>query len=193
MSLINDALKRTQQTTQGDVPPRLDALDLRPIELGQPPVPPGIRWAKWILWVVAMLVVAGNVVLWIAFRNYGSRIEAAARTAKAEAVASPAPQPEPDPAVSDPAPTVEVSPANGTGIDAAGLGAPTFPGPEPAVIQRPELKLKTIVSHPVRPSAMINNQVVFLGDRVEGYIVTAIGQSDVTLESGDDEVVLSLP
>jgi hypothetical protein len=61
------------------------------------------------------------------------------------------------------------------------------------VAERPEFKLKTIVSHPVRPSAMINNRVLFVGDRVEGYTVKIIGQNDVTLAKGDDEVVVSLP
>jgi hypothetical protein len=60
-------------------------------------------------------------------------------------------------------------------------------------VRRPEFRVQSVVFHPTRPSAMINNQVVFVGDRVEGYDVKAITKTQVRLALEGDEITLSLP
>jgi hypothetical protein len=196
MSLINDALKRTQQTTQSQEPPRLDALELHPIEPGHLPPQHDGAGAKRVIWIVVLLVVTCNIALWIVFKDRGNETQVDARTADAETIAplAPAPAPEPVPVVEAPAaPTPEApAPAVISNATASALEA-AAPIAEPAVLARPEFRLKTIVFHPVRPSAMINNRVLFVGDRVEGYTVKVIRLDEVTLAKGEDEVVVSLP
>ena len=188
MSLINDALRRTQQTTEAQEPPRLDALELRPIEPDPAsPAPPDGTGARRIIWILVLLVVAGNLVLWFLFKDRAGNAEVLARTAGAGEVETPAALPKPEPAV---APAV-IEPEPVAPQPAATLSASNAPAP--AVSPGPAFKLQTIVSHPVRPSAMINNRVVFVGDRVEGYTVRAIGKNDVTLFLGDDVITVSLP
>lgn len=194
MSLINDALRRTQQTTQTNEPARLDELELKPVESEQPLVQNGSSGAKRIIWFVVLLVVASNIGLWIVFKDHGNGTPVAARSAEADAVAPRTP--EPAPAASVPTATVSTAPAEPAQTHAEGraeqepvegLLAETRP------VERPDFKLKTILSHPVRPSAMINDRVLFVGDTIQGYTVSAIGKNDVTLTLGTDAVVLSLP
>lgn len=196
MSLINDALKRAQRTTQSNEPPRLDRPGLGSIQPGQPSPQREGGAAKRIIWLVVLAVVACNLILWLVYRNHGSGTQVAARTAETGAVTPVTPQSKPASAVSEPAATASTTPPQAGQRNATETAAATMvdvPAPVPAVIGRPEFKLKTIVFHPVRPSAMINNQILFIGDTVNGYTVTAIGKQNVTLKSGQDELVLSLP
>lgn len=190
MSLINDAIKRTQQTMQTNEPPHLDELELRPIAPLRTLPPNEGGGAKRLIWIVVLLVVSANIALWIVFKDRGNKTEVAARTAENAAV-KPV---EPTPVVEEPAPAPAELPteavASNSAASAAELEPPVI---EPPVIERPEFRLKTIVTHPVRPSAMINNRVLFVGDRVEGYTVIAIGKDEVTLARDEDEVVVSLP
>ena len=192
MSLINDALKHTQQTTQGRQPPRLDELELRPIEPAETPPRNDGGGAKRIIWVLVLFVVTCNIALWIVFKDRGNGTEVAARTTDAEVVEpiaqEPAPVPD-EPAVATSEAVIETGSPN-PAVPVGEVGVLTV---DPPVVERPEFRLNTIVTHPVRPSAMINNRILFMGDRVEGYTVTAIGQHDVTLVLDGDEVVVSLP
>ena len=78
MSLINDALKRTQDNTRGNLPPRLVELELRPIEPLQPP-PARVGGGRIILWIVVVLVVIGNVALFAVFKAVNTKQQVAAR------------------------------------------------------------------------------------------------------------------
>ncbi|MCU0787595.1 MAG: hypothetical protein MUC91_05300 [Verrucomicrobia bacterium] len=196
MSLINDALKRTQQTTQSQEPPRLDALELHPLETGPHPSQQAGAGAKRIIWIVVLLVVTCNIALWIVFKDRGHQTQVEARTADAElsAYIAPTPEPEPIPVLEPavpPAPEVPVPAA----LSNAAAGEVEADASLPAVpaVKRPEFRLKTIVFNPVRPSAMINNRVLFVGDRVEGYTVKGISQDTVWLTRDEDEVAVSLP
>ncbi len=53
-------------------------------------------------------------------------------------------------------------------------------------------KLQGIVFNPRRPSAVINGKTLFLGDRVAGFRVVAIGPDSATLVSGGQTNVLML-
>jgi hypothetical protein len=192
MSLINDALKRTQQVAQTREPPRLDEIELRPIEPGQASTSTDGGGAKRLIWIVVLVVVTLNIALWILFKDRGNEKEVAARTAQAQVIEPVEPMAEA--AVSEvdaPQMPAEVEPADIVAPESPVVIEP--PAAEPAVADRPEFHLKTIVTHPLRPSAMINNRVLFVGDRVEGYTVVAIDQEDVTLSLDGDEVVVSLP
>ena len=147
-----------------------------------------------ILWVIVALVIVGNLALFMVYRAVKSKQEVAARTMEPEfqalqAAAEPEPVAEPEPAM-EPEPIVPLEPA----VEPESAPQPTntvvLEPPEP---DRPEFRLKTIVIHPTRPSAMINNRVAFVGDRVAGYTVVDIRKDEVTLRLDDDEVVVSLP
>ncbi|MCU0772718.1 MAG: hypothetical protein MUE94_13260 [Verrucomicrobia bacterium] len=200
MSLINDALKRTQQTTQTGQPPRLPELELRPIEpAALTPQGGDGSGAKRIIGLIVLVVVALNIALWLVFKDRGSQAEVAARTGEITSAAAAKSEPA-HPVVKSVAAAPIQPPAVAPGSMVPSNTSTAVPEPvveppvqEPPAIVRPEFRLKTIVRHPTRPSAMINNRVLFVGDRVEGYAVTAIGQEEVTLTRDGDEVVVSLP
>jgi hypothetical protein len=56
----------------------------------------------------------------------------------------------------------------------------------------PELKLKGIFYNPRRPSAVVNDRTVYVGDRVNGFSVFAITPQTVTLGNATATNVLSL-
>jgi hypothetical protein len=185
MSLINEALKRAQQSTEANEPPRLEELELRPINPDCTPSSSEGGGARRVIWIVVLLVVTLNIVLWIVFKDRGNETEVAARTVAVEVVEpAPAAPVVPSPGGSSPEVVPEVAPVQ-IEIETAVS--------EPVAIDRPEFNLKTIVAHPMHPSAMINNRVLFVGDRVEGYTVGAINNNDVTLILDEDEIVVSLP
>jgi len=190
MSLINDALKRTQDQTQGEAPPRLADLDLRPIDSASMSTERGDR-PRILMWIVVVMVVLGNVALFALFKTVKSGQPVNARTAEEEY------QTLAESALTSPAPVetaVTFSPAPSSGVAPAPATPPAEVIAEPSPLpETPEFRLKTVVSHPTRPSAMINDRVVFVGDRVEGYSVVAIRKDEVTLKLEDHEVVVSLP
>lgn len=194
MSLINDALKRAQQTTLSNEPPRLDELELRPIEPVQPPpLSPG-SGTKWVIWAVVLLVVAVNITLWSVFKNRGNATEVAARTIDEPFEALVAQGEQGSRALEVRAPELPPQPAVSMAASLESSGPPTNAMTlNPPEFQRPEFRLKTVVVHPTHPSAMINNRVVFVGDTVEGYTVSDIGKHAVTLTLDRDKVVISLP
>jgi hypothetical protein len=56
----------------------------------------------------------------------------------------------------------------------------------------PEPKLQGILLSATRPCAIVNGKTVFVGDQVEGLLVTAISKGSVTLRSQTETMVLSL-
>lgn len=67
----------------------------------------------------------------------------------------------------------------------AGAAGPSAPAPTP-------LKLQSIVFNPVRPSAMINGRILFVGDRLRELRVMAIHRDNVLLVGGGSTNLLSL-
>jgi hypothetical protein len=63
---------------------------------------------------------------------------------------------------------------------------------EPAPVKPPPLRLQGIVFDPSRPSAVINGQSVFVGERVGDFTVLAISQRSATLAGGGITNVLAL-
>jgi hypothetical protein len=62
-----------------------------------------------------------------------------------------------------------------------------------ALPPKPKLpKLQAIVFSPARPSVMISGKTLFIGDKLNGFRVTAIDQESATLVGGGQTNVLSL-
>lgn len=194
MSLINDALKRTQKVARAQKPKRVEELELRPADASRAPSASRGSGTR-VVWVVAVLVILCNLTLWLLLKDRTTKVQVVARSVSevpeppvTELEPATAAAPEPTPAKPAPQPVASVVATREPVIVA------TNPAPmlAPDTV-RPEFKLKTILIHPVRPSAMINNAILFVGDELDGYIVTAIGKGSVTLRKGNDTLVLSLP
>jgi hypothetical protein len=76
---------------------------------------------------------------------------------------------------------------------AAGLSAESVPGGSAADEAQPAtFKLQGIFYRPAKPSAVVNAQTVFVGDRIANAKVKAIDQQSVTLEVAGETKVLTL-
>jgi hypothetical protein len=63
---------------------------------------------------------------------------------------------------------------------------------EPDAAVPAPLKLQGIVFNPKKPSALINGRVMFVGDRIRDFHITAIHQDEVVLTGGGQTRVLRL-
>jgi len=191
MSLINDALKRAKQAQQQAQTPS-PSLQFRPVEPGQK------RKGGWDWVVPAIVAVIGIfalVFMWPKNRDASNgpletkaRTLAAAKEPSAAPVAVQAKRPEPVSQPSsppEPGPSVVPAPSDTSTKPAS----PPEPLPPP---QPPPLRLQAIVFSPTRPSAIINNRTVFIGDRVGDLRVTAITQETTTLSGAGQTNVLTL-
>ena len=154
--------------------------------------------------VLVAAIILGNVLLWVAFSNRGAqKTETAAETPPLQAVkpASAATEIASMPApvsVQSPVPAAEsFEPPAATNAVIAVTTITNAPEPAPAVVfENPKpapLRLQSIIYNPARPSAMIGGKFLFIGDSIQGFRVTAIGQEAVTLIGGGQTNVLSLP
>jgi hypothetical protein len=189
MSLINDALKRAQQT-QAQNPPPPTPLELRPAEpTAHPTGRPTLVLVALALVVVLLVGLAGTLI-WYVSHTRSANVRAAARTANLPAV--------------PPAPTA--------GAEEASLETATkFEHPrEPDTNRVPVLaevvaevvaevrpvvavlKLQGIAFDPQKPSAIINGRTLYLGDVVEDFRLIGISPVAVTLVSATETNVLSL-
>lgn len=197
MSLINDALRRTQDQTQAETPPRLADLEMRPLETGLGSAARSER-PRMLIWVVVAIVVVANVALFALFKTVKSRqpvearMAAEGRTHPAEPGVKSPPPVDPSTIVADSGAVLPPTPESGAATASVPQSAEAIEAVS-GVPEAPEFRLQTIVTHPTQPSAMINNRVVFVGDRVEGYTVLAIDKDEVTLQQDAHEVVVSLP
>lgn len=190
MSLINDALKRARQVQQETPPVAGPEPEFRPVDPEQADPVSRKLAAPAVLAGVAILAV---VLLWQAIRGTPSTEPAptvvSARTPVRQP-ASPPPVPErvdPDlvAAVEEVSPTVP--PAQ---IPSAPRPAETTPTPTATT---KTFRLQAVVYHPQRPSAMVDGQTVFTGDRFADYRVARITRNSVTLTSDAGDVTLKLP
>jgi len=83
--------------------------------------------------------------------------------------------PDPAPAVPEPKPTVATAP------QVTETNAPP-PTPAPQEKAQPEFRLSGIIYTVARPSAIVNRETVYVGDRVDGAIVVGIDRTQVTLQ-----------
>jgi hypothetical protein len=169
MSLINDSLKRAMQARPKG-PATAAGPELRPVET--PARPRGFPSILLPL-CAAVLLVAAGVLFWRGFSSGNKGLKVRASTPAPVVAAAPAPV---QPAVAAAAPTNTVV---GT------VAAEPVTNP-PAVAQSPKpepitYRLQSIFYRVKDPSAVINGKTIFLGDRVGGARVLAIGQDSVTI------------
>jgi len=206
MSLINEALKRTQGAQQQTLPPA-GGPAFRPAE---PVAAKGGSGARTLLFIMVFAVVVGNILLWIAFSDREARKAATLEspTVAAEIASTPAPAPQPAAAPVAPAvvpQTASVAPVAAPEVPVvvpaaeditSAVVATTAPGPAPTVVfaEPPPpsvLRLQSII-YGSRPSAMIGGKFLFVGDRIQGHQVIAIDKQSVTLVGDGQTNTLSL-
>lgn len=195
MSLINDALKRTKDVQQ-QTPPAAEGPALRPVT---PEEEKKAGSAKTFLFIMVVAVIAGNVLLWLAFsenpteKRTASVADAVAASPVESTPVAETPKttaPEPAPAASTPAT------APGPAVEPSILST-NVPEPAPKVVftepERPMvLRLQSII-YGSRSSAMIGGKFLVVGDTIQGHKVIAIDRDTVTLMGEGKTNVLSLP
>jgi hypothetical protein len=188
MSLINDALKRAQQT-QAQNPPPTPPLEFRAAEANSRPARRSTIMFVALALVVVLLLGLTGTLIWYVSHTRAANLRVAARTAE-----TPLPSP----------PVVSATPV---------APAPAVAPPTPPQFEHPEepntnrvpvladaaevvkpiaLKLQGIAFDPQKPSAIINGRSLYLGDHVEKFRLVAISPVAVTLVSGTETNVLSL-
>ena len=68
------------------------------------------------------------------------------------------------------------------------VASPSQKNPTAATASHQNLRLQGIVYNPTRPSAIINGNTVFVGDKVAEWSVTAISNQTVTLQNSGGEI-----
>ena len=191
MSLINDALKRTKQAQQQNPPPP-DGPALKPAD---PAATKSASNTKSLLYIMVACVIIGNALLFFAIKDRGTKKETAPANPPSAPVAVPptavVTTPQPPPVQPAPAPVAVVTPAPTVTPIAPDTNAVAAVAPEPP--KPAPLKLQSIIYNPSRPSAMVSGKFLFIGDKVQGFRVTAINQETVTLVGNNQTNVLSLP
>jgi hypothetical protein len=170
MSLINDALKKASQTPTPTTP----APTKEPLHVAtHTPAP---RWPFFVVPpLVAIVFATGTFMVmrgWQGSRGVSAKETAPQIQATPESVALKVPVPAAVPKA-EPAPTNAV----------AAAPAPVFP----------TLKLQGVIWNPRRPSAVINGKSLFIGEKVERAVLTAIEQDSVKVTWNGEERVLTLP
>ncbi|HEX5221081.1 MAG TPA: hypothetical protein VFZ59_16070 [Verrucomicrobiae bacterium] len=193
MSLINDALKRAQQTQQENPPPTPE-LVFRPVERNHAPRRTTLISVGVTLVIIALLGLTGLLIWYL--RLPQSPLPVAAR----ELNPSPTPQP-PDQTPRTPAAPAVVSVTNSIGVvePTGPTGLPTAPhtnsvppATPPVAPVPPPFKLQGIFFNPKTPTAVINGTPLQLGEWLKDSQVTAISPVAVTLVSATATNVLSL-
>jgi hypothetical protein len=194
MSLITDALKQAQKTTDqqpGQTPPPVTTqahfVDV-PQECTERP-----RNRLLVVLIAVLVVVAGGVVVRsrlfkrsphnqmpIPSATEAARGRASEKSATNAAAKSPVP-------ASKPAEATPITRATENVKTEQVAPAPT-PLPEP-----PKLTLQGVMIEGQDREAVINGVSVHVGDNLEGARVTAIDTRSVRLQFGDREIVLRLP
>lgn len=194
MSLINDALKRTQEAQQQQAP-AASGTELKPVD---PAAVKAANSSKTLLYIMVAFAIVGNLLIFLYYftNERANKQNTAAPTTMvvvpavvppAEVVqAPPAPAPEP-PANVVSAPTVAPVETNAAQAAVSPPAAPEPPKPAP-------LRLQSVMLSSTKPAALVSGKFVNIGSKVQGSVVIAIDQESVTLVGSDGKTnVLSLP
>jgi hypothetical protein len=195
MSLINDALKRAQESQR----PSQSAATMAPLRPVERLVKPRRNWGWMLPLAVICLIAAAFLFIGLALANHSVKPLAVApeipqptpetpsvatvRSVLAANSAAPkaAPVPAPAPVAAAAEPNVAQLPVIGPAAIASGN-----PDVTPVKPPKPPLVIQGIVNDPVRPWAIISGRTLYVGDSVRGLRVTAITRNSVTLV-GDGE------
>lgn len=124
-----------------------------------------------------------------------SAVAADSAVSEQTAVQSPAPKvqsPDATPASGSSQPKEAASTATQAGASSAAVPTNSLATTNSAPATPPVPKLQGIVFNPRRPSAVINGRTLFVGERIAGFRVVAIGQDSATLVGGGRTNVLTL-
>jgi hypothetical protein len=175
MSLINDALKRAQESQRKDSP----AYIVSPMRPNAPaPAPMSRRKQRNLSWFMPVVIV-----LLVLVAAFFMAMAMAKRTVKTIVVAPAISPPQPVETVAAPAPD---PPAPAAAATAASEPPPGVIGPAAIIVAnvpKPVIILQGVVNDPKHPWAIVNGKTVYLGDNVEGMRVTVISRSSITLTS----------
>lgn len=207
MSLINDALKRAEESQS--LAPAEGAVRqaMKPIPDASSTAEPGI----WLPSIGGALVLGAALIAGIYFlRAAEGETKVRARTTEKSApsiAAVPAPTTPsekpvnkaeliPGPAAPAPLPEPALTPIAAT-PSTEGLARVNPPEivvatPVPRVAKTPDLKLQAIIAHPKRPSAIIDGNTLFVGDSIRGSKLVGVTAGSITLSGPNGQQVLRL-
>ena len=203
MSLITDALKRAQNTTDqqpGQTPPPI--ITPRPenrfVEVPQERNQRPRSGLLAVVVLIAVLVVAGGAAArtWLLRKAQRERTPipvaakaAPGRTSETAETAKPATSP----AAKSPVPPSKPAEAAPVAEKAKTEQIATQPPAPQPTLEPPKFKLQGVMIEGQDREAVINGVPVRVGDNLEGARVTAIDTRSVRLQFGDREIVLPLP
>lgn len=173
MSLINDALKQTQQVqpkTPPPSPPPLSPIESTPHE--------GLGWL--VPGIVILLVVTASVLIGLSLFKPVPLAASALPVAHTPPVVAPA-----TPAMQQVEPVAVAPPVVTNAVSAPNSVAVIPPKP-------PEPKLQGILFSATRPCAIVSGRTVYVGDRINKFRVKVITRESITLQSDTETKVLSL-
>jgi hypothetical protein len=187
MSLINDALKRAKES-QGQNPPP----PAPPEKTGFRPVEPAPAKGKPVLlWLIIVILLVGLGAFFIGQSTHKETTSKIDSTVANEAPTQPAKVVE---AQSTPVVATKALP-----VAAAVSPAPAPPNPAAAVavvatppVAPVPLKLQSIIFDPRAPSAMVNGKTLFVGQRINGFLLVKILRNSVMLTGGGQTNILEL-
>ena len=179
MSLINDALKKASQTPTPTTP----ATTKEPLRVAtHTPAP---RWPLFVVPpLVAIVFATGTFMVmrgWQGSRSVSAK-EAAIANIQEIDKANLRWQRENEASAASNAQAAKVAPVPAPTNAVAAVPAAVFP----------TLKLQGVIWNPRRPSAVINGKSLFVGEKVERAVVTAIEQDNVKVTWNGEERVLTL-
>lgn len=182
MSLINDALKKASQTPA----PTSPAATKEPLRIAtHQPAP---RWPMFVVPpLVAVVFAAGTLLV---MRGWQSGAPVSAKEAVTQSSVAASKIDESQAPVSTAASTAN---AGTTNVTAATASAASATNSAPAAPTFPVLKVQGLIWHPQRPSVVINGKSLFIGEKIERAMVTAIDQESVTVVWNGQQRVLTLP
>jgi hypothetical protein len=206
MSLINDALKRAQESGQTSATPPAEAPHFKPAE---PEAASGARRGLVLAVPVAMgfLALLALLLVWWASHELNSaepQTNVAARSIATEPVPATVPAPVPDePAVASIEAPQAAPPADSTepdvqetanvATDAAIVDEPATNSPPVVVAPTPPpLRLQAIIYDSTRPLIMLNGKTLGRGDKFGEWTVAGISRDSATLFGAGETRVLRL-
>jgi len=206
MSLINDALKRAKQTQQQNPFDGQPTVPLQPVDYAAGP-------NRWFRMVIALLVLSSLALSvwffgkWWQGHSESPRAGEAANVAavQSKTIAKPASRktviqvstnivvrtnPVAPPKAEEPLPLTQTNaPAAAPSTNTATL--PTEPPTPPSPVA--DLKLQSIIYREDKPAAVINGEMVFVGDEIKKARVLTIDRNSVVVERNGETNQLRLP
>ncbi|MEO6033891.1 MAG: hypothetical protein ABIQ35_01420 [Verrucomicrobiota bacterium] len=198
MSLINDALRRSDQAKKNPGVEPAGGAPMQPVHQGR--ASDSSSPAPMLFVIIGLIVILAG---WFFFKGCNAQGPLQNMTTQAPVSSNPIGKP-----VSMPLPparevvagpglpennrtrTAITETTNASATNAALGGEPVIAVAPPAP---PALKLQGIFFRVKNPSAMINGKLLMVGESVAGARVTKIGKEEVTMERDGQPIVLTLP